>query len=170
MSQSQTYRWDGAIAAPDAERTTPYAGRVDVLPTVAGVVAIVAAVHAAVWILVLRDLRQVRERAQQQFGSTALLGPERIQYQGSLNGRFPKVRGLVVATVTPDALIVQRQAARDFRVSRRDIRGVRQQLDWKGRLRNGAPHVVVTTQDDEFGLQVADPDRWVATLQGLASE
>jgi hypothetical protein len=128
--------------------------------------AVIAVIQGIVWFFVLRALRQLTTKLSDELhGTPVVLGPERVHYQGTTGGNYPRARGFIAAALTHDRLVVRRLASRGFDVPVRDITGVSQQVRWRGHYRNGKPHVVIQTNRGEFAIQPTNPDAWLTAIE-----
>lgn len=133
---------------------------------VAVLLAVIGVVQGLIWFSVIRALRRLTTKLGDELrGTSVLLGPERVHYQGATGGPYPRARGFVAVALTPDRLVVRRLAVRGFDVPLREIEQVSQQLRWNGHYRDGKAHVVIETHLGAFAIQPADPDGWTAALE-----
>ena len=132
----------------------------------------IALVNVIVWVPILLWLKKKRVAAHAALnvelaasGETIVRGPETGLYRGGTGG-YSGVSGNATLLLTDRRLIVVKVTGGRVDVPRDRMTGVRLAKVFRGSLKAGRVHVVVSTSDGaEVGFLVGDPDAWVAALR-----
>lgn len=134
---------------------------------VVGIVAAVAAIHAAVWIPIVRKLRRMPAQLRDELalaGDAIVRGPERASYRGA-TATYSKVGGLGVVALTERRLIFRKAIGAPLEIPRAEIAGVREAKVFRRSVSGGRTHVVVQLAGGgEVGFYFADPAAWISAL------
>ena len=130
-----------------------------------------ALVNAIVWVPILLWLKKKRVAAHAALdaelaasGETIVRGPEPGLYRGGTGG-YSGVSGNATLLLTDRRLVVVKVTGGRVDVPRDRMTGVRLAKAFRGSVKAGRVHVVVSAADGaEVGFLVGDPDAWVAAL------
>ena len=132
----------------------------------------ISLVNAIVWLPILVWLKRKRTATHAALdaelaasGETIARGPETGLYRGGTGG-YSGVSGNATLLLTDRRLIVVKVTGGRVDVPRDRMTGVRLAKVFRGSVKAGRVHVVVSTSDGaEVGFLVGDPDAWVAALR-----
>ena len=131
----------------------------------------IALVNALVWVPVLIWLKRKRasgaaalEAELAASGERIMRGPEGGLYRGG-SGGYSGVGGNATIMLTDHRLIFLKVTGGRVEVPRAQIVSVRKSRSFRGALRGGKMHVVVSTVSGaEVGFIAAAPDEWLTAL------
>ena len=140
---------------------------------IAGLVVVlllaIGLLQVLIWVPLLLWLRRRSQRQSAEL--TAELGrdqlsraPEQASYRGGTGG-FPAVKGNCLVALTSDRLVWQMLMGQRLEISLPDITGVREEKAFRGAVRAGKTHLVVTAGAAEAGFFVADNAAWLTALK-----
>src|SRR4051794_29597127 len=137
------------------------------------IVLLIAAIlgfQALLWTVIVRPLRRRARRAADGLAAELANEPplcsEHGVYRGG-TGEFSGVAGNALIALTRRRLLVRKLVGRDEEVAVSDITGVREAKVFRGAVRGGHTHVVVSTKRGELAFFVSDNAVWLDAIRQL---
>lgn len=132
-----------------------------------GIIALVVAANASVWILVFWRIRRqmiMLQEDMRRIDKIAVIAPESASFRGSTD-RFGMVKSLGVIMLTEKMLIFRKVSASEMRIPLSEIADISKYAWFLKSYHSGKEHLILRLNDGtQVGFIVKDVNRWIREL------